>query len=58
MTKSNMTKQDNREIKHIGSVFYDEQELLKTILDIHNNSQDIELDPMYNKGMFYKKLIG
>lgn len=43
--------------KHYGSVFYNEQELLKTILDIHNESKAIDLDPMYNKGMFYKDLI-
>lgn len=42
---------------HIKSLFTDEQELLKAILDIHNKGNDIELDPMYNKGMFYKKLL-
>lgn len=26
-------------------------------MDIHNNGKDIELDPMYNKGMFYKALV-
>lgn len=44
-------------LKHIYSFFTDEQELLKAILDIHNDGNDIELDPMYNEGKFYKKLI-
>jgi len=42
--------------RHYGSVFNDEQELLNTIIKIHCNS-GIELDPMFNKGMFYKKGI-
>ena len=43
--------------KHIFSVFDNEQELIKSILEIHNNGEDIELDPMYNKGMFYKNTL-
>lgn len=43
--------------KHKTSVFYNEQELLQTILEIHNNGEPIQLDPMYNQGMFYKDLI-
>lgn len=43
--------------KHIFSVFDNEQELLKSILDIHNDGNDIELDPMYNKGHFYKNTL-
>jgi len=39
--------------KHLGSVFYDEQELLRAVIDIHCKTE-IELDPMFNKGMFYK----
>jgi len=39
--------------KHIGSVFQDEQELLKSIIDIHS-PHGIECDPMYFKGNFYK----
>lgn len=39
--------------KHLGSVFYDEQELLRAVIDISCESE-IELDPMFNKGMFYK----
>jgi hypothetical protein len=42
---------------HYGSVFYDEQELLAVMLMLHNGGDDIELDPMYNKGMFYKKVL-
>ena len=40
--------------KHFKSVFNNEQELLKAILSIHNKNKDIELDPMYFKGNFYK----
>lgn len=36
------------------SLFTNEQELLKGILSIHNNGNDIELDPMFFKGGFYK----
>mgnify|MGYP003134030987 CR=1 FL=1 len=42
--------------RHYGSVFNDEQELINAIIKIHCN-KGIELDPMYNKGMFYKKGI-
>lgn len=44
-------------MKHISSFFTNEQELINVILQIHNNGNDIELDPMYNKGKFYKELI-
>ena len=44
-------------MKNLGTVFNDEQELLKAILDIHNNGQDLDCDPMFNKGMFYKKIL-
>ena len=44
-------------MKHVGSVFDNEQVLLKTLIDLYNNGRDIELDPMYNKGMFYKAII-
>ncbi len=40
--------------KHYKSVFDNEQELLKALIDIHLNGEDIELDPMYFKGNFYK----
>lgn len=39
--------------KHYKSVFTDEQELLQALIDIHLK-QDIQLDPMYFKGNFYK----
>lgn len=39
------------------SIFTNEQELLNAILILHNDSNDIELDPMYNKGSFYKDII-
>lgn len=41
-------------MKHYGSYFDNEQELLKAILEIHNNDNPIECDPMYFKGNFYK----
>ena len=39
----------------IGSVFTNEQELLKVIIKLHC-PQGIELDPMYFKGNFYKEI--
>lgn len=44
-------------MKHISSFFDNEQECINAILQIHNNGQDIELDPMYNKGKFYKNTL-
>lgn len=44
-------------MKHIYSFFDNEQECIYSILQIHNGGNDIELDPMYNKGMFYKSLL-
>lgn len=43
--------------KHIFSFFDNEQTLIKSLLDIHNNGNDIDLDPMFNQGMFYKALL-
>jgi hypothetical protein len=40
--------------KHYKSVFDNEQELLKALIDLHLNGKDIECDPMYFKGNFYK----
>ena len=40
--------------KHYKSIFENEQELLKAIIDIHLDGNKIELDPMYFKGAFYK----
>ena len=40
---------------HIGSVFSSEQELLSALIQIHA-PQGIELDPMFFKGNFYKKI--
>jgi hypothetical protein len=42
-------------MKHKGSVFTDETELLKTLISLHSPN-GIELDPMYNKGYFYKEI--
>ncbi len=41
-------------MKHYKSVFENEQELLKALIDIHLGGKRIELDPMYFKGNFYK----
>lgn len=40
--------------KHYKSVFENEQDLLKALIDLHLGGKDIELDPMYFKGAFYK----
>lgn len=40
--------------KHYKSVFENEQELLKALIDLHLDGKDIECDPMYFKGNFYK----
>lgn len=39
----------------IKSISYDEQEIIKSILKLHCNNKDIECDPTYSKGNFYKK---
>mgnify|MGYP001594519329 CR=1 FL=1 len=44
----------NKMTKHYKSVFDNEQELLKALIDIHLGGKDIECDPMYFKGNFYK----
>lgn len=41
-------------MKHFTSYFENEQECLKAILQIHNNENPVECDPMYFKGNFYK----
>lgn len=43
--------------KHYKSVFENEQELLKAIINIHLNGMPIHCDPMYFKGNFYKNGI-
>ena len=42
--------------KHYKSVFENEQDLLKAILDIHIGTKTFDLDPMYFKGNFYKDI--
>lgn len=39
----------------ITSVNYDEQQIIRDILYLHCNGNDIELDPTYSIGNFYKK---
>ena len=41
-------------MKHITSYFINEQELIKSIIQVHNDGKDIECDPMYFKGNFWK----
>ena len=41
-------------MKHITSYFTNEQELIKSIIQVHNEGKDIECDPMYFKGNFWK----
>ena len=43
-------------MKHYKSVFENEQECIKALLEIHNDGKDIECDPMYFKGNFYKEI--
>lgn len=44
-------------MKHYKSVFKNEQELLKAVLDIHlNGAETFEVDPFYFKGNFYKDI--
>jgi len=40
----------------IQSVFQDEQELLKSIIEVHLEGMKIHTDPMYFKGNFYKSI--
>ena len=42
----------SEQIKHIGSVFEDQQELLSALIKLYS-PEGIELDPMYHKGNFY-----
>lgn len=53
-----MTKPIDPGIKVImkPSIFNEEQELLKAIIDLHSTN-GIELDPMYFKGNFYKQIL-
>ena len=44
-------------MKHYKSVFENEQDLLQSIIDIHLDGKDIQVDPMYFKGNFYKNGI-
>lgn len=39
------------------SVFEDQNLLIQTILDLHNNGERLNLDPMFNQGSFYKKIV-
>ena len=39
---------------HYKSVFDKETDLLKAVIDVHLDGADIECDPMYFKGNFYK----
>lgn len=39
------------------SVFEDQNLLIQTLLDLHNNGERLNLDPMFNQGNFYKKIV-
>lgn len=41
----------------IKSISFDEQEIIRWILQLHCNGRQIDLDPTYSKGNFYKKGI-
>jgi len=41
----------------IKSISFDQEEIITNILDLHNNGEDIDLDPTYSKGNFYKGKI-
>lgn len=43
-------------MKHYKSYFENEQECLKAILEVHNNGNTFDCDPMFNKGNFYKTI--
>jgi hypothetical protein len=40
--------------KHYMSLFINEQACIKALLELHNGGRDIDCDPMYFKGNFYK----
>lgn len=42
--------------KHYKSVFYNEQGLLRALLDIHIGTETFDCDPMFFKGNFYKEI--
>lgn len=41
----------------ITSIWYDQHEMIKDILNLHLPGSGIELDPTYSKGNFYKKWV-
>lgn len=41
----------------IGSIYKNEQDLLKSIIEVHLKGVNIHIDPMYFKGNFYKNGI-
>lgn len=41
-------------MKHYGSYFTNEQECIGALIQIHNSGNDIDCDPMYFKGNFWK----
>jgi hypothetical protein len=43
--------------KVISSIGYNEQEIIRDILFLHANGKDIDCDPTYSTGNFYKKGI-
>ena len=39
----------------IKSTSYSQAEIINNIIQLHLNGEDIEVDPTYSKGVFYKK---
>lgn len=42
---------------HYRTVMRSDQEIIKAIIDLHNNGNNFDLDPTYSKGVFWKGLI-
>lgn len=42
--------------KTISSISYSQEEIIKNILSLHCDGKDIECDPTYSKGVFYKNI--
>lgn len=40
----------------IKSISYSQEEIIKNIIDLHCNGQNIDCDPTYSKGVFYKNI--
>lgn len=41
---------------HFRTVMHSDQEIIKAIIQLHNNGENFDLDPTYSKGVFWKGL--